>query len=103
MEGTWKYVVAFVLALILFFFVLGQFVRLAEGATDQGWSPWFVKKGNLSREQFARAIEANDQKILRVSAKEFAEVWGNQGLPVPPDFAGPAGEGRRRKFPHRPI
>jgi len=90
MEGTWKYVVAFVLALILFFFVLGQFVRLAEGATDQGWSPWFVKKGNLSREQFARAIEANDQKILRVSAKEFAEVWGNQGLPVPPDLAGAA-------------
>lgn len=81
---VWQYVLALVLALVLLYLVLGLLARAAEGA-EQGWSPWFVKKQNLSREQFARAIEINDRKILRVEAREFARIWGNMGLPVVED------------------
>lgn len=60
-------------------------VNSTAGKRTTAWSPWFIKKQNLSREQFARAIETEDRNILRVRAKEYARMWGNLGLPVTED------------------
>ncbi len=46
------------------------------------WSPWLVTRQNVTREEFARAIESNDRKVLRVDAIEFARAWESMGIPA---------------------
>lgn len=54
------------------------------------WYPWWTKRVNLTREEFAKAVAKNDPKILRVSRARLIPEIGNL-VPSPQDpelFAG---------------
>lgn len=68
--------------------VLGVIFLLILGTGSVVWaeqgSPWLLYKGPISRMDFARAIEMDNRRVIRIPAEKFVEVWGLSGLPLLP-------------------
>jgi hypothetical protein len=74
------------LIVLVAFALAGGTAYAATTEKDPVWDPWWLKRQNLTIEEFAAAIAANDRTILRVSPEDYARHLGNiRGLAAPSD------------------